>query len=341
MKKIDSYIRILLKLLNSSDSSLVVSVQNSTGFNNDKKLLYPLPIRSFEKYIFAGLCNSDTEGAIYFINKIQEKSKYILLDVEKKFNSKETLNKQKTSCYEIEEVIAEIADKNKIIYMWPNSITVEACLASLINKVKSLASLKIGIIGIGNIGFKLALRLIEAGCNTSIFSRDYASTLFCENAINKIKPKSTLASPKLFSSAFELVENQDFLIICTSESFIFSENMSRKLSPGTVIISLNQIKISPKVDEIMKLKNIIIEIIDIDMLYLIEVFKKELSLKTPKPCRKNVKGLWICSNGFPAKNNDFVVDNAINPKIVLGQIDNNGNFCRKISSWEDINNSLD
>ena len=72
------------------------------------------------------------------------------------------------------------------------------------------------------------------------------------------------------------------------------------------------------------------------MLYLIEVLKKEVYLKSPKPNRKNVKGLWLCSSGFLAKENDLIVDNANNPKVVFGQIDDKGNFCGGISLWNEI-----
>ena len=53
----------------------------------------------------------------------------------------------------IEVLLKDIVHYEKIIYIWPNSLTVEACLKAIIDNGKILSLSKAAVIGIGNIGF--------------------------------------------------------------------------------------------------------------------------------------------------------------------------------------------
>ena len=69
----------------------------------------------------------------------------------------------------IEGVLSDLIDLNKLIYIWPNSMTVDACLTQISNRNSSLSGSKIAVIGIETWGFKLTLRLIKAGCKVYLF----------------------------------------------------------------------------------------------------------------------------------------------------------------------------
>ena len=220
MTNIDLYIDKVNKIFNSLDVPKIISLQNTVSSSIDKKSLYFLPIRIFNNYIFAGICNGNNQETRYFLEKLQKKSKYVLLDVEKKYPWKDCKEDRIMYMGNIEENVKDIIDPEKVIYIWPNSMTVEACLSRIITTTKKPLSMsRIAVVGIGNIGFKLALRLVEAGCKISISSKNYDHTLQLTNVINQIKPKSTIASPIPFRENASCVSNQDFVIFSTGSSF--------------------------------------------------------------------------------------------------------------------------
>ena len=336
MKKIDNYISILLKLLDLNDSNLIISLQNTVSSDNDKKSLFFLPIRKIEKYIFSGICNGNNNETLYFLEKIQKYAKYILLDVEKKYPWMECSQSEKIYLGNIEGLVDKIIDHKKVINIWPNTITVEACISLVCNIKGPLSDTKLAVIGMGNIGFKLALRLVESGCKTSICSSDFNSTLLTARIIDQIKPKNTISSPTPFREIMPCVSDQDIIFVCTGSSLVIDEKIAKNLSENTKIFSLSNLKISDDVDKIFYEKNISFTIVDINQFYFLEVLKREIIQKSPKPKKNQINNLSLISNGYSGKSNNIVVDDADNPMVVLGHIDENGSFKRKIQLWSDF-----
>jgi len=63
--------------------------------------------------------------------------------------------------------------------------------------------------------------------------------------------------------------------------------------------------------------------------------KKEIYNEKNRPTRSKKNGFWLVSGGYLAKPNDVIVDNATKPTVVLGEVDKNGEFQRKIELWSD------
>jgi len=81
-----------------------------------------------------------------------------------------------------------------------NDITTESINNFIINyfgtKGKLIGGLNILIVGVGNLGFKLALKLVERGVNIFLLSRDFSKSKSISDILNLIKPKETLAMVK-------------------------------------------------------------------------------------------------------------------------------------------------
>ena len=235
----------------------------------------------------------------------------------------------------VEVLLKDIIDYKKLIYIWPNSLTVDACLRAISNNGKVLSLLKVAVIGIGNIGFKLSLRLVESGCKTSMVSKDYESTLYMTNAINKIKPKTTIVSPIPFREVANCVNGQDYIIFCTGSKFKIDLFTALNISPNTNILTLSNLKLDNEIEKIFTEKNIHIENIDISAFYFAELFKHKIFNEIQKPQRVAYKNTFLVSGGHRSKPGDIIVNDANNPEIYLGSISADGFFERQIKSWED------
>ncbi len=335
MEKILNYINLVKKFNKDESREIVISLQNTVSSDEDKNSIYFLPVRVFQEYIICGVTNANNDEAIFFLENAQDYAKYIFLDVEKKYPWIECQDSKKLYMGNIEVLLKDIIHYEKIIYIWPNSLTVEACLRAIIENGKILSLSKVAVIGIGNIGFKLSLRLIESGCKTSLVSKDYDQTLYMANAINKIKPKSTIVSPIPFREIASCVNGQDYLVFCTDGKFKIDSFTALNISPNTKIFSLSNLKLEDDVENILNEKNISLEIIDIAPFYFAELFKQKICMETEKPLRIAYKNTFLVSGGYRAKTGDIIVNNAINPEIVLGKIKTDGQFDREISLWED------
>ena len=108
---------------------------------------------------------------------------------------------------------------------------------SLFAEKEPLCNLKVDVIGLGNIGSKVALRLVEAGAQTSIFTRDYDSTLKLSSYINKLKPKSTITSPIPFRRFLTCATNQNYIFICTGSDLKISRQIANNISENTKLFT--------------------------------------------------------------------------------------------------------
>ena len=334
MKKIDNYINIVKYLSSKDDSEIVLSLQNTVSSKIEKNHLYFLPVRKFNKYLFGGICNGNNEETRYFLKNFQEFARFILIDVEKKYPWMECNQSEKIYMGNIELLVNDILDKKKVIYIWPNSMTVDACIGLINKKDKLLSLTNIGIIGIGNIGYKLALRLVEAGSRVSISSQNYENTLQLATSINQVKPKTTVAAPTPLRDTHTCVANKDIVFICTGGNLQINKLFANSLKENAKIFSLSKLHISEDIQKIFTSKNIEFSIVDITSYYYLEILKNELCHLSSKPLRKEKNGFVLVSGGYQGNPSDIVVDNALNPLIVLGEIDFNGNFQRKLVLWE-------
>ena len=335
LNSINKYINIVRKVVNKKNYPLVISLQNTVSSSPDKQSLYFLPIRVFKNYIFAGICNGNKMENYEFLEKMQFMSTYVLVDVEKKFPWIASHELELEYHGNIEGVLEKHIDTKKLIHIWPNSMTVDSCLKQISSKNRNLSASKIAVIGVGNIGFKLTLRLIEAGCKVSISSRDFDRTLDLANTINRIKPRSTISSPVTHRTTSTCVIDQEYIIFCTGATIKIDKVLINNIKANTTIFTLSRININEEVENLIKKKNISIQTIDITPFYFLEITKKIAFDCSPKPLRVKSNNKFLISGGFNGKNGDVVVDNANQPSIVLGTISQDGRFLRQIDTWED------
>ena len=113
---------------------------------------------------------------------------------------------------------------NSIVKIYKsNDITVNA-VESLVNDyfsndTRGVSGKKILIIGVGNIGSKIALRLVETGANISLLRRDKIKLKTIINALNLIKPLLTKASCKMVDVKNINLINYDVIIGCSNSEF--------------------------------------------------------------------------------------------------------------------------
>ena len=85
-------------------------------------------------------------------------------------------------------LLQNVIPAEKLIQYKPNDLTVVTVWLVLAQKVGLLSDKTVAIIGCGNIGFKLALKLAESSANIRITRRNRKVGNAMVNAVNLVKP---------------------------------------------------------------------------------------------------------------------------------------------------------
>ena len=189
------------------------------------------------------------------------------------------------------------------------------------HKFGNFANLKIAIIGSGNIGFKLALKLVESGVYVNLNRRDKVLGIQLANTINSIKPKNTIANAEYCEDAVRACTLCDVVIgTGKTDSQIINKSMvAVMMKNGTLVdcgkgnITEEAINYSYELGLKIYRSDVTSGIISfVDQAILI---KKIINKKTGRKFLKN--DIYIISGGVYGKLGDIIVDNFDQPQSYL------------------------
>ena len=233
--------------------------------SNEKIKPYTTPIRFSGNKIIAGSIVGSQIEALIVANYIESVVDYLLLDVEKKipiqsipeekvferFGLDRSLyieNSKTASSIEfgnISSAVRKTFPPNKIINYKPNDLTVESVWFFLSHKYQNFANLKVAIIGSGNIGFKLALKLVESGAYVNLNRRDKSLGLQLASTINFIKPKNTIANAEFYEDPVRACTLCDVVIgTGKTDTLMINERMVSVMLENGILVDCGKGNIS-------------------------------------------------------------------------------------------------
>ena len=329
----------------------ISSVSSDTKINP-----YTTPIRLSGDKLIAGCIVGSQIEALIVANYVESLIDYLLLDVEKKipiqkiphekiflaFNLKKALyieNSKTASGVEfgnISSAVRKTFPSHKIINYKPNDLTVESIWFFLSHQFKNFANLKIAIIGSGNIGFKLALKLVESGSYVNLNRRDKVLGLQLASTINSVKPKNTLANAEYYEDPVRACALCDVVIgTGKTDTLIINESMVSVIVKGGILVDCGKGNITESaIDYAYELglkiyrSDVTSGIISfVDQAIMI---KKIINNKTGRKLLGD--NIYIISGGIYGRLGDIIVDNFDSPKIIYGMADGRGQFIEKLTS---------
>ena len=312
-----------------------------TGFciGNTAKIenngLYFTPIRNTNQIIFAGVIVYSEEQAIEVIKNIDGKVDYILVDVEKKISAQSKHKPDDRT--NIERVVRETAKKSILWFYKGNDLAVESldCFLAYVTKhwINGLSEKKVAIIGAGNLGSKLALKLVERGACVFITRRDEKKIKTIVQAINYIKPIYTKAKVIGTTNNEEAAHGSNILIGLTPGIPVITAKMVENLTSDALIIDGGKGTIHPAAIKKAHEMGITVYRLDVSAAFeglIHELFAME-NIIEKQLGRRIFRGEPIVSGGLLGKKNEIVVDNVYNPKSVYGIANGEGDFIRPLT----------
>ena len=329
-KQLDSILRNLELVARKEKKKTGFCIGNTRKVNTSS--LFFTPIRHTEKLVAGSVIVYSVTQAEEIVNKIDGKVDYILVDSEKKISSE--LYREDVG--NIERKVRDIVKFSKIFTYKGNDLTVNSIdiiLEQLFSDNKrGIAGKKASIIGAGNIGSKLALRLVERGVDVVITRRDKTKLNSIVKALNLIKPKETLANITGTTDNLAASNGADILVALTSGKPVITREIINTLNKSAILMDAGKGCFSPKAIKFANKKKITIYRPDIKIGFegfTSSLFKTDAVLDSSIG-RRLLKGVSVVS-GLLGNLNEIIVDDCTKPQVVYGVADGCGDFIKVLN----------
>tara|TARA_B100001989_G_scaffold241643_1_gene207714 strand:+ start:59 stop:1114 length:1056 start_codon:yes stop_codon:yes gene_type:complete len=324
----------VLKNLSTTFSKNYDSIILCLSFSNegDSFESYFGGIRFFEKNIILSIINpTQQELKNWESTIINYKVNNIFVDIEKRIPFEIVDYKASVKKHvEYSNIYSQAIESfpNIDINPWSSTeVTSEAALRYLRQDLgEDLSGKKVSIIGLGSIGFQIALSLIREGAEVSCFTRNINTAIIKVNAINLIKSKYTLANLKLYTSLETTILSSPILIECSSAIGSINKSLAHKFRLHNLILDLGKQAFTS--DFILEIAKMDINFKRLDVSDVLQekiarkIYSKKYNKIHPQKFLFNKK-VNLISGGWKGLPGDIVVDNAKNPNFIIGIIKDN------------------
>lgn len=339
-----------LKSIKENGKLTVFTISSTSTKNKDELIPYATPIRRSKNFNITGCIVYTQAQALLIASKIDGMANIILVDSEKKIPmliepdisllpenlKKITLGDEKTvsnvETGNLTAVCYEAIQESDFFEFKPNDITVDAVYGFVSTKLKFLSGKKIAIIGAGNIGSKIALKFLEAGCDVSLHRRNSYKGEAITQALNYIKPVATIAKATFSDDILKACFLSDVVIGATDYGIIRWEHIAA-CKKNVLLIDTGKGSFNPHT--ISQCVNQSISIYRTDITAFLDGYiyslLKQKELTEYHIGRNTINGVSFVSGGLLGSYEDVIVDNCYNPKILIGLADGKGDLIRNLT----------
>ena len=330
-----------------SAKKLIVFTVASTGKQESDP--YMTPLREYDDFCVMGCVIFNQTLLLELISSIDSLVDMVLVDAEKKVpllqsadicqnsSSVSTIGNFETGNFS--KICFANFKAAKVFEYKPNDLSVNAAWMFLSQKLKSFTGKKISILGVGNIGSKLALKLVECGADVHVYSRDYFKTHLITQALNLIKPVGTIASITCHREILPTAFMSDVLVGATNGVPIISSEIISSVKKSCLIMDLGKNNLTESAISFVKESGL--EICRTDVTSSLETFVTEtLSLNDALENNygeRTVSGRVLVSGGFFGQSGAIIVDSVRSPTQIFGVADGFGSLKKELTESDNEN----
>lgn len=195
------------------------------------------PFRESTRLVAGSVVVADVEQAKAVAKFIDGQVDYVFVDAEKKIGPSRWGSDDAGN---IERGVRESVIVSRVVTYKANDMAVQALDAFLValstSFERGIGGAEVCLLGLGNVGSKIALSLVERGANVRAYRRD-ASKLskICE-AINLIKPGETFSQVTACSSIREAARDSDLVVALTPGVKVVDVEVVQLIRPRGFIV---------------------------------------------------------------------------------------------------------
>ena len=329
MRKVREILNDIINIGASEGKKTIFMIANTAKI--EEMEFYTIPIRNFSHAVVSGVVVFSEEVANRVASQIDGKVDYVFVDAEKKIPGKCSEPKVMAN---IERAVKTAIKESVFISYKANDLTVDAADAFISeyysNSISGVGGRNIAIIGAGNIGSKLAIKLVERGAEVRLFRRDMSKLKLVVDCINVTKSNYTIAKAHVSKSVSEAYKDADVIIGTTNGIPVIDETVVNYISSQTLLIDIGKGSISQSA--VGKVEELDISIYRLGVESALEglILSLLATHKTfvEKTGRRRYCDIDIVSGGLVARKGEIVVDDFSNPRYIYGIGNGHGDFDR-------------
>ncbi len=326
--ELENKIKIINKKKKLNNKKTAFFISNTAKFKDVP--FYFSPMRETENFYYFGIVTFSQRVAKKICKIIDGRFDIIFVDTEKKSIASKKYGLG--SRVNIEGTVKVNIKKTYLRFYKANDITVDAAENFLEHQFKNAKSnfggKQILIIGVGNIGFKLSLRLVERSANVQIYRRDSRKLKKISELINFIKPKGNYSKVKRFKFSSKGLNFFDAIICCAKGTNIINLKNIKNLKKNIILLDVGKGMFEKNALKKLIDDNIKIFRLDVSASLDMIVENSEIYKKMDKK-KYEIRALnnhMLVSNGLLGQKNNIIVDDVKNPENFFGICDGKGDF---------------
>jgi len=329
--------------LKSFEKKTVFSISTTA---KQEESAYLTPVRICKDFALAGCIIFDQEDLSSLLGKIDGKVDIVLSDSEKaipfhanELNYELVKKSEQLGKATISSICFQTIKESKVFEFKPNDLTVNATWSFLSQRFRFLSGKRISILGAGNIGSKLALKLVECGAEIHLYRRNIDKGNQIVSGLNLIKSESCMVNIQFHSDPMQASFMSDVLIGTTSGHPIIDENIINNVKKNCLIVDLGKNNLTKNAIKIATQNSMEIYRADVTPAiesYVYEVLKMQDILENSYG-KKDLGFCNIVSGGFFGNFGDIVVDQINNPQHIVGVSQGNGLLKSKLNDKDKSN----
>ena len=335
----NDFLKLLKVNIQAISNESIKTVFTIATTSKQEKDPYLTPIRQNDLFIACGCVVFDQVILSEIIEIIDGNVDYIFVDSEKKIPVRihPELNVIETG--NLSKVCFQNIKKSKILEYKPNDITVNATWSFLSQRLDFLSGKKISILGSGNIGSKLALKLVECGVSVSMYRRNSYKGYVIAQGLNFVKPNNTVSNITFHEDILQTSFMSDVIIGATSGVSIIDVNLLKSIKKDAIVVDLGKNTLTKEAIKFALTNNIEIFRTDVTSAFegfIYEAIKMDEILQYSYG-KKDLGFCFIVGGGSLGEKGDIVVDNITHPKRIFGIAAGDGTIKKEPSSIDKEN----
>ena len=205
----------------------------------DSRGLFFSPIRQTRQMVAGSVIVYRIRDAAAIAEVADGRVDYLLVDSEKKAGP-DREHYGPDNYGNIERAVRDVVRHSRILTYKGNDLTVDSidCLLAqfIADPVIGMGGKKVAVVGAGNLGSKLALKLVERGASVVLTRRSLAKLDDIVRGLNAIKPVRTIAEVVGTTDNEETARDANILIACAGGTAVVTASMIDAVSEGALIV---------------------------------------------------------------------------------------------------------
>ncbi len=302
----------------------------------DPSGLYFSPIRNTPQIVAGSVIVYEAHHAVEIANVVDGKVEYLFVDAEKKVGPEPEYFGEGDRG-NVERAVRDVIKKSTVLTYKGNDLTVDSIdcvLTQLAKDVTGIGGKKVAIIGAGNLGTKLALRLVERGADVVITRRNKQKLETIAEALNFIKPERTFGEVVATTDNEEAAKDADILVGMTTGVPVITARMVDQLSDDALIMDAGKGCLFPDAMDRARERGLTVLRVDVRSGFdgHVAMLLRTEDLLRQTLGRRTLDGIPLVSGGLLAWEGEIVVDDVYSPGRIYGVANGQGDFIRTLST---------